>query len=477
MTASHLEDPSSRLDREIVRLLPSQLSPRDTGPEALRPLLALLAGRRRRLPRLAAALTDLLIDMTVRRARTHSAFYGELYADMGCDGFTGAAQLATLPTIGRHDVDAAGAAIWCDDVTYGFSSYTSGTTKDRPLILARSREEQSELAALVRTGRVHPDPGALLVLATYNHGRQLQISSGRRVYYVGLAGKNGFRQARSLLARSETGDGVQEPIITVAGPTQSIRQLTAYLADSGTWPGRQAVREVHVSGQYLSTYARSWLADAWEATVVNRFSLTEVVSSAVQCDVCGLFHFDQFSYPEVRSTATGEVCTKGRGALLITSLVPVLQMTPLIRYETGDLVDVREVDCENGPRGFAMLGRSGSASTFRAKRETQFLSGGEVCEVLDEIPDVARSEDGPLTPSSAATAGNTPLFEISNQDECLRLTVELRYPPTAFPDRSKALVHQISEGLLSLVPWLDDPRLIRTTLVPPNSLAHRPTRP
>ncbi len=77
------------------------------------------------------------------------------------------------------------------------------------------------------------------------------------------------------------------------------------------------------------------LEHTWGVKVINRFSLTEGFGGAVQCESCGLFHFDHFVVPEVLSLDTLAPVREGVGLLHLTSLFPFVSHWPLTSHASG----------------------------------------------------------------------------------------------------------------------------------------------
>src|SRR5262249_30793939 len=93
-------------------------------------------------------------------------------------------------------------------------------------------------------------------------------------------------------------------------------------------------------GEYVTAKWRSAYAEIWGCPLIDRYSLSEVFGGATQSPVCGWYHFDPFVIPEVVSNRTKKPIAEGIGYLLLTALYPFQEAQPLVRYFTGDLVEV-----------------------------------------------------------------------------------------------------------------------------------------
>jgi len=433
---------------------------------------------------------DRLIDLTVAQARQQSRFYSERFSDLSSTRPVGYEQLADLPVLHREDVERAGATIRSRYASYGLTSYTSGTTRARPLSIDRSRQEERYLAELVTRlqGGSTDHRQVVLLLATWHHGMQIRLPGSAVSLPVYLSNEIGFVQARALLERTFQIAGEDVSVTAIAGSINRLQQLTAYLQRKGVdLPA--SVDLLQTTGRYVTRHAARELADAWDARLVDRFSLTELFLGATRCDGCGWFHFDCFGVPEVVDQATQARLSTGRGSLLLTGLYPFTQMTPLIRYATGDLAEVAGVDCAWDDVGYRLLGRDTSAVLLDGViGPGQFLSGGEVYEVLDPLADVNRLRDPP-TPTESRTsldprvveAGGLPVFQPQVESDRAVVEVELRYAPAAFPLRAAAVAHEIEHALKERHPWLASAisrGAFAVRVDPPDSLPRRGvTRP
>jgi hypothetical protein len=230
--------------------------------------------------------------------------------------------------------------------------------------------------------------------------------------------------------------------------------LTAYLAAEGHHDLAGQIKLIQTSAQYQTAYSRSWVSKFWDCPVEDRYSLTEIFFGAGLCKECNFYHFDPFGIAEAVSLGTHKPITSGRGKLLLSGLYPFTQMTPLIRYAPGDLVEVHSTDCRPGTVGFRLLGRiAGSLGLEPEQGEGAFLAGGEVYEVLDSLVDVNRHDFPASYPKSCNGVGGKPFFRLMrDKDRRATIAVELRYTPAMFPDRLQELQAIIRNGLSERCP-------------------------
>jgi phenylacetate-coenzyme A ligase PaaK-like adenylate-forming protein len=466
-----------RLARDVARALPRRLGVADVEPSRLAPLLLLQTSPEGRAEGLGEALTDKLVDLTVAQARAGSSFYADLYSHLAPDEYVDVAALGGLPLIDRQEIIRAGpSAINSRYATYSFSTYTSGTTTGLPLIVDRCEQEERYLFDLI--GRIvsprAADATIALVVSSVHHGRQLAIPSRTRAVPVSLSNAVGFVQARRLLERTFPIGAGEESITALAGPAARLQQLTVWLSDEGAHGAAAHVRSVQTTSNYLTKHARDTLESFWGCRVIDRFSLAELFAGAAECHLCGWYHFDPFAVPEVLELGTGRRLENGRGLLVLTGLYPFTQMTPLIRYQPGDLVELRSEVCPVGSQGFRFLGRAGTClSLEEISGPGAFLAGGDLYEVLDPLPEVERAIDPSAVPDACKPVGSLPRFAFSRHTGGVRIEVGASFSPGAFRDRARRLRLDIEAGIREWLPWLDEPLTtgrLAVDIVPPGTL-------
>jgi phenylacetate-CoA ligase len=122
-----------------------------------------------------------------------------------------------------------------------------------------------------------------------------------------------------------------------------------------------ALRALFVGGEPLTDARRARIAEIWRVPVVEEYGSTETGTLAGQCPYGRLHLWADRAIVEVYDPRTGTVSAEGCGRLVVTPLYR--EAMPLLRYDTGDEVEVRYVDCACGwalPT-VRILGRSGVA--------------------------------------------------------------------------------------------------------------------
>lgn len=165
-----------------------------------------------------------------------------------------------------------------------------------------------------------------------------------------------------------------EPTVTWSLPSEPLVWAAAdrFLA-AGTREKVSRLRALVVAGEPLSAAKRRRVGELWGARVIEDYGSTETTSLAGECPR-GVLHAwaDRFLL-EIGDTASGALRSTGVGSLVVTTLYR--EAMPLVRYDTGDVVDLSEEPCACGwvlPR-ITVLGRAGSAirAAGRALRQTE----------------------------------------------------------------------------------------------------------
>lgn len=394
-------------------------------PATLAPLIAARLAEPLETERMGSELQDRLLDATVRWAAARSEFYADRLATISAsqEPFT-VGRLPELVPVSRTDLDDT---VTADGLDLAMSTYTSGTSGGRPLIVDRSVDEQRFLAELMRRLRdlAELPPRVTLGLATLYHGRQLQLPAPGPLLPVSLAGEVGLEQATALLARQVPLAGGRRGVTEIAGGLITVQLLAKFLEHRGLAHLATAVTSVRTSSYLLTNAVRARLTAFWGVAPEDRYSLAEIWAGATHCPDCDWYHFDPHVIVEVLGE-DGAPMTDGRGRLALTSLIPFSRMTPLLRYLPGDLVDVQTGTCQRGSTAYRFLGRVDSALWLDGGG---WLTAPDVVDHLEATPEVAR----PLlrgVPDAVRDIEGLPVFAFERDaDGRACLVVELRTAP------------------------------------------------
>jgi hypothetical protein len=202
---------------------------------------------------------------------------------------------------------------------------------------------------------------------------------------------------------------------------------------------------VQSTSEYMTTRARRVLQEFWRCPVEERYGLSEMFLGAWRCHICGGFHFEPYGLVEVVSVLNRLPLVSGRGELVLTGFYPFVQMTPLIRYVTGDLVHVKPDACPSGLASFWFLGRK---SRSYCEGDAVIVGEYEIQEVLDDEPEVSRTPRYVALPHHLHEVGATPVFEVSRDQSGIgKVTIRIRFEPSQFPEKTDLLRNRIAHAL------------------------------
>jgi len=337
---------------------------------------------------------------------------------------------------------------------------SSGTShgERRPLRVARSDEELAALgefleARFADAPAVDAEPSREVVLEvrSMQHGLPEHAAPPHLLRIPFSFTANSFRLFRELVSRPLADGRKVTGIISGLG---AIKPLTAHLLESGLDPADFGVTEIGINGYRITGHWRRVLERAWRAEVFDVFSLSEFATPALECKACGYNHWqDPPLVYEVLDAFTKKPITKGTGLLVLTGLYPFVQAFPLIRYFTGDLVELGPKCPGTGARGILCRGRAGQCLLKKGIAGSPILvTPMDVEEYLDGRPEASRDVH-PVQTLGLIKSPDTglPRFELHPGP---RVVVELRFDPNVFPEHTAELAAGLAKFLRSKSPAL-----------------------
>ncbi len=409
--------------------------------------------------------SDLLRD-TIDWCRSTSDFYRERFADAG--QVTDLADLARLPVLFRTDIVENHERLRCDPETPVAIQHTTGTT-GAFLQVYRGPAEQAFVwqfhAAQIDTTPPPASRPMHLVLSNAYHGALTPVPTRAYVMSVGVHDRAQASQARQVLDTTYDLPGVDSRVSVLSGTERMVKALTAYLIADGFDLAASTVRRVDLFGGHVTPRRQAMLAATWGATVHNHYSLTEVYGGASEMWAGGPWIFEPHVIAEAVHPRTHAPVGVGEvGVLVLTSLYPFTQQMPLVRYVTGDLVEV--VAPQEHPAGIQVryLGRtSRSIVDDSGDAVRPLLLSGPLYEVVESLADVAVSARFPdlevgvgmeLTGDHRFAVRHEPADPAVGLAERIVVTLGLRYAPWMYPDRVDELRRTVSTHLFAAHPEL-----------------------
>jgi hypothetical protein len=228
----------------------------------------------------------------------------------------------------------------------------------------------------------------------------------------------------------------------------ALMPLCVALQEKGVDPRSFGLRAISTTSFRLSPHWKQHVERTWRARVWDNYSLSEIPTPALECPECGFNHWlSPPTIAEVVDVGTKKPLRQGLGALVLTTLYPFVQAMPLLRYWTGELVELGprcRLAPEVGVRFRGRLGQSlvrGSEVLVAAQDAIDFLEGEALvarhlhpCETLGRIPE------------SGCGGVNLELSWARRQPLA---RVELAFDPKAFPVQAEELGERFGAALLA----------------------------
>jgi len=281
-------------------------------------------------------------------------------------------------------------------------------------------------AAPARGGR--GPRGFVLEVRAMHHGMPEGPAAPGRVRVPWTYTANALRLIRELLATRQA-DGSRAIAMNIGAG--ALMALTAWLVERGDDPASFRLMEISTYGFRLSPTWRAHVERVWRTRVFDNFSLSEFRTAAVECHACGWFHW-------LEPPLIFEVVD---GVLVLTGLFPFVQAMPLIRYTTGDLVELGPRCRAVGDRGFRFRGRV-KQSVMRGGKLV--LSSQDVQDFLESQPLVAR-EPHPCNRLGLVKSADIGSVKYELDVQRAHARVELRCDPRVFPSAGDEIVEWFRE--------------------------------
>ncbi|MFJ5029038.1 hypothetical protein ACIQB5_13175 [Streptomyces sp. NPDC088560] len=419
-----------------------------------------------------SALRDRLLPETIRHAEA-IPFYAEHWGRSASGEIATTDALARLPVVGRDELAEHGDRMVHPERTPSVMLHSTGTTTGQPVRRFRCAEElaaldsfRHRLSAKARARRGESNPIVhFTTLSARHHGAVLGARTGaQRAVSLSLLTAREVERSVALLARDRLFPDLPEHLCEyeLSGSPQDLTLLATVLSEPGNEAARRRIRRIVAVADFLSRAQQDLLTRTVPESrrVVHRYSLSEVAGGATRCERCSLFHFDAIVVPEVVPLDGGDPVREGVGRLVLTELYPFSQAQPLIRYDTGDLVEAVRSDCDAGELSVALLGRTALVPTVRAR-------GGRVPvfrpyalrETAERLPELCHAPVSSLAPWQS-TAGTIPLVACAFRPAAgrapHRLTVRaaVGFPPRLLPEAAAGVLEQLRAAVLASSPEL-----------------------
>lgn len=423
-----------------------------------------------------------MLRRTLERARRLSPYYGASLA--GSDiAVSSLSDLRALPLLSRgqltdhlESVLIPAVEPFCINTTHGTTTDPRASTNSRlshrPLMIFKDLEELDSKRAFQEALHSTAEQRPLIChLIDFEHGID-PATFGPGCFCMSMETPRHFDTVRALLSKRFHFEGFRDRVSVLAGSLRTIKAFTLLCQQRNISTREFGVEVVACYGNQLTTRWRSLLEDAWGVPVHDIYGLSEVPGlHAHWCTHCDAFHFSNLAIVETLDVLDGGPVIRGLARLVGTALYPLSSALPMIRYCTGDLVDIGD---ECGATGLNMIRYVGREGATLLKGRTVLLSPVTVHEVLDDVPDVATREFEFAEKLGLRFTGGFKKWRPVAADGELTIHIELRWPPDHYKARAAELAATLLTSLLDRHPPLAAERRegldVSVRLLPPGAL-------
>lgn len=360
---------------------------------------------------------EALLPATLANA-LRTPFYQERYREFDI-GSLGLDEFDCLPFVSKREVRLAGDRARNRDGQLCDEIFSGGTTGDCFVTLKGSREQ-----AYIRKFYRHvfdaeysrPLKRALQINNPY-HGHLVAIPVPMYSHKLGIYDAGSFAYGRRLLSHRFEGEEAEERCTLLVGLERALRAFTREAQRDTQGPPDHSLQAIISYSQYLTPSWRRRHESFWGCPVLDRFGMSEVFGGATEEPACGWYFFDAVTLAEVVVPQGDTAIMEGMGELVLTALYPFQEVQPLIRYRTGDLVEVTHSRSSRpGRLAIKPLGRMRYGVRREPDSSEFLLTPNEIFEVMDEIDNLARMprfQDSPQV-SDPVSIGH-PIYATSAQ--------------------------------------------------------------
>jgi len=308
---------------------------------------------------------------TVRHLDESVGFYRERLDDAGVSpaDVDGVADVEALPftTKAAFREEYPDGLVAVDDAAVRRLHTSSGTT-GKPKVVAYTDRDLETWAALCARS---------LSTAGVRPGETVQNTAGYGLFTGGIGWHYGAERLGTTVIPAGAGQtGRQIELIRDLGTDclVCIASYALYVAETveerGGDPADLPVSTILVGAEPSTAAMRREIGDRFDAVVTENYGLSELFGPGVATECAaardGMHLWEDHFYPEVVDPETGDPLGEGEtGELVLTSLTK--EALPVLRYRTGDLVELTTEPCECG-RTHARISMRGRADSLLVVR-------------------------------------------------------------------------------------------------------------
>ena len=312
--------------------------------------------------------------------------------------FSRLSDLRKFPVIHKSNISQDPVAFMSGESVSDCFHCTSGTTAKR-LIVYRSSEEERALNALLGIAAPNPDGSQQIALRLFPNCLRVFAPSARQnisVYNIVVNFSlnqthhqwfdNSDHIVEILNAEYLLGGKSAKVSIIHSTPPWLLDFVTRQISSRGIDPGQFGIKLIATSGGFTPRYIRESIHKQWGAECDTAYSCTEVNGEANESGgVPGDYLPNPAMFAEIVDIQGHEPVNDGEtGVLLLTSLHPFQTVTPMIRYNTGDIAQRVPIAGHSGEQPF-LIRPIGRAPHCLQLSQRVFLGTRDVLEALSDF--------------------------------------------------------------------------------------------
>lgn len=367
--------------------------------------------------------------------------------------------LADLPILDKRTAIAHQSELVVGEAPPGYGVSSSGTTRADvdlpPLNVLTNTPEELEAQGMGPDGAPRdeeiaddPWPGWTLVSVAVTHGLPLGGPGHDEIFLPWMHDRNALYMLETVLSKPQ-GDGRRVTAARIS--VGALKTFTAWLLERGKDPAAFGVKLIGTNSFRLSPFWRALIEEKWGAMVFDNYSLSEFATAATECKACGWLHF---GWPpviyEVLDLVTGKRIDKGAGRLLMTGVYPFVQKMPLIRYDTGDVIELGPRCRATGARGVRLLGRTRRGLIVDDHGKGTYAAAPcFIQDALEARPETERNPHPLHTLGVLKTHDlGLPRFTVEREKDRALLRFEVRFDPHIYEAAARQIARDVRADVL-----------------------------
>jgi phenylacetate-coenzyme A ligase PaaK-like adenylate-forming protein len=287
----------------------------------------------------------------------------------------------------------------------------------------------------------------------------MDLMGGRAgVFALPLENDFHFRTLLRVLQTAFPFPGFTKRIQLLSGATYALQILTLLCLENDLCADAFAVRTLTSHSWRLSRRWRQLFQDFWHGAEIDEaYGVSEVAGLfARRCPFCQHLHFSRLAFVEVLDLKTPSPSQTRIGRLVATSLWPLAEVQPLIRYDTGDIVEDHGCCPDTKRHSFEFLGRC--HHIIWDDKDEPLLTSMQIEEAVDDFPDIAIEPMPVCAQLNLRQPVGWKKYAVhrSAKHETITISVdvELRWPPSQYPDKAAEFTRCVQNSLLANAPLL-----------------------